>query len=376
MPRPLFSIIWRGTNVWPVSLLALLLVMLEWLFLEYGLKYNPFQEGDVSDYWRDSLRWREPFDPFHMPGYPLAIAAVRGVAGSLLRPQAIMLGITLVSLSVAVVAVYRIVQVGPSPDKAQMGLLAVALFVLWPMVGTTYVAYPIADMFGMAPLLLGWWLLLRKRPFPAAIMLGIAIVSHKGMWPFALFLMAGHIFTVRTAASFLVAGVMVLPIAILWMLGTIHHDSPAWLFASNIDFEIRSTSFLPVLDGMVGSILFGGLSGIAKGLIVLGVALLALAVILRARLLPGDNETKWYSLAVALAVLLLVLVLNEREIWASVRFGRLLAVPLTMLYGTMVISNVTTSRRLIYGVAPALLILFFSQLAFGFYMARVWTYSP
>lgn len=131
-------------------------------------------------------------------------------------------------------------------------------------------AAPIADMFGMAPLLLGWWLLLQKRPLPAAILLALAIVSHKGMWPFPVLLMASHVFTVRTAAFFIAAGVMVLPIAIMSLLGTIYHGSPLWMISSDIHLGIRSTSYLPALDGVLGNTLFGGLTGFAKGAIVPG----------------------------------------------------------------------------------------------------------
>jgi len=361
----------RGPNFGLVLLLALFLVMLEWLFLTFVLNYDS-EGGDISEYWRNSLHLGSAFEPHHMPGYPLAIAAVRGVLGNFLSPQAIMLAITLVSLSVAMTAVYRIAQFNLSPDKTWIGLLAVTLFVLWPLVGMTYVATPIADMFSMALLLLGWWLLLRERALPAAILLGLAIVSHKGMWPFAMLLMAGHIFTVKSAASFVVAGVMVLPIATLWILGTIHNGSPMWMFSADIDWAIRSHSSVPVLDGVVGSMLFGGLVGLVKGVIVLGVALLALAVLLKAWLFADDGETKWYSSAVALSVILSVLILNEEEIWAIVRFGRLLAVPLAMLYGTLLIRALRSNRGSVCGLGLGIAALFCSQLAFAYYMARVW----
>ena len=204
MLKPLLSTNRIGSYFGPVLLLSLVLVIVEWLFLRYGLSYNPLTPGDAADYWKNSLGWRASFEPFHLPAYSWAIAAVRITTGGIFAPQAIMLSITLASFCVAVLAVYRIIQVRIGPDKAWAGALAVALFVLWPMAGTTYVAIPIADMFSTAPLLLGGLLLLYKRPLPAAVLLGLAIVSHKGMWPFAVLLMAGHIFTVRTVASFIV----------------------------------------------------------------------------------------------------------------------------------------------------------------------------
>ena len=144
----------------------------------------------------------------------------------------------------------------------------------------------------MAPLLLGWLLLNQRRPFSAAILLGLAMVANKGMWPFAILLTAGHITSVRSTSSLLSGGMMALPASILRFLGALHLDSALWLFTSNIGFEIQSTISLPVLDGVVDGILFGGVSGIGKGVIVLGVALLALGVIKRAWELPGDQRSQ------------------------------------------------------------------------------------
>ena len=63
-----FSIIWRDPNVGLILLLALFLVMLQWLFFEYVLNYDAFLKvGDVSDYWKNSLQWRSAFEPHHMP---------------------------------------------------------------------------------------------------------------------------------------------------------------------------------------------------------------------------------------------------------------------------------------------------------------------
>ena len=376
MLKPLLSTNRIGSYFGPVLLLSFVLVIVEWLFLRYGLSYDPLTPGDAADYWKNSLGWRASFEPFHLPAYSWAIAAVRVATGGVFAPQAIMLSITLACFSVAILAVYRIIQVRTGPDNAWAGALAVALFVLWPMAGTTYVAIPIADMFSTAPLLLGGLLLLYKRPLPAAVLLGLAIVSHKGMWPFAALLMAGHLFTARTAASLIVAGVMALPIAILWLLGSIYNDSFAWIVSSDIDFALRTETSLPVLDGVVTSFRLASITSIGKAVLVLGQGFLALMVILRARNLPNTDGTKWFSFSIALGILISILILNERELWSVVRFGRVLAIPLVLLYGTDFIRVVKAYRGLVYGVGLGLLGLFGSQLAFAYYLARIWTWSP
>ena len=67
---------------WFWLLLALVpLVLIHWFFLGIVLDYDSMAHGDVFDYWQDSLNWREPYNSFHMPGYALTIALVRGVIG-------------------------------------------------------------------------------------------------------------------------------------------------------------------------------------------------------------------------------------------------------------------------------------------------------
>lgn len=373
MIKQSFERTWRNHTGSLVLLLALCMLIVEWLFLEYALSYDPFNEsGDVSDYWRNSQSWRSAFEPHHSPGYPIFIAATRAIVGNFLAQQAIMTGIVFVAFLVAVMAVFQIAKDGINSNQPWISVMAAALFVLWPMVGLTYVATPIADMFSMAPLLLGWWLLSRNRPFPASIFLGLAMFSHKGTWPFAVLLMVGYLIANRTLSSFIFAGVMFLPIGILWLLGTIYNDSPVWMFSADIDWSIDSSSSLPILDGILGSIMFGGFSGVGKGMIVIGEVLLALAVILRAWRLPNYDQTKWFSLAIAFAVILSILILNEKEIWATVRFGRLLALPVAMIYGGTIVRAASSNIRYVYGIVFVLFSMILSQFAFSYYMAKVW----
>ena len=333
-------------------------------------------QGDVFDYWQDSLNWREPYNSFHMPGYAFTIAVVRWATGGLLSPTTTMLVITLGALSLAVVAIHQLAGYGLVRKADFAGFLAVGLFVLWPMVGISYVAYPIADMFGMAPLLIAIWLFLKKKSMSGGLVLGLTLISHKAMWPFAGLIMVAHLANMRTKRSAAGAFLMMVPLTAIWILGASHHDETFWLVSSNLDFEFKSTSSLPVLDGLVGSMLYGGVSGLVKGLMVAGIGLLALVVIVRAWKSPAEDERRLYSLAIGVGVLALVVLLNEREAWATVRFGRLLAVPLVWYFGTSALESGASARSIRIGAIGILLCLLASQFAFSYYMARVWTYTP
>jgi hypothetical protein len=362
---------------WFWLLLAVVpLVLVDWFFLGIVLHYDFMAQGDVFDYWQDSLNWREPYNSFHMPGYAFTIAVVRWATGGLLSPTTTMLVITLGALSLAVVAIHQLAGYGLVRKADFAGFLAVGLFVLWPMVGISYVAYPIADMFGMAPLLIAIWLFLKKKSMSGGLILGLTLISHKAMWPFAGLIMVAHLANMRTKRSAAGAFLMMVPLTAIWILGAFHHDETFWLVSSNLDFEFKSTSSLPVLDGLVGSMLYGGVSGLVKGLMVAGIGLLALVVIVRAWKSPAEDELRLYSLAIGVGVLALVVLLNEREAWATVRFGRLLAVPVVWYFGTSALESGASARSIRIGAIGILLCLLASQFAFSYYMARVWTYTP
>jgi len=365
---------------WPgwlwLILASVVLVLIDWFYLGIGLNYDAMAHGDAYDYWQDSLNWREPYNSFHMPGYAFAIASVRGVIGDLLTPATTMLAITLGAMALAIAVTYQLAGHGMNGKKDPAGLLAVAVFVLWPMVGISYVAYPIADMFGMAPLLIGVWLLLEKRSLTGGSVLGLTLIAHKAMWPFAGLIMVAHLAHMRTKLSLAGAALMLIPITVIWALGASHHDETFWLLSANLDFEFKSTSSLPVLDGMVGSMLYGGLSGLVKGLMVAGIGLMAVLMIHKAWKSPAEDERRLYAGAIGIGVLLLVVSLNEREAWAAVRFARLLAVPMVWYFGSLVLESGLRIGNLRMAASGVLLSLLASQFAFSYYMARVWTYLP
>jgi hypothetical protein len=287
-----------------------------------------------------------------------------------------MLAITLAAFSLAIVSIHQLGGYGLAKKADAAELLAVGLFVLWPMVGISYVAYPIADMFGMAPLLIAIWLLLKKRSMSGGMVLGLTLISHKAMWPFAGLIMVAHLANMRTKRSVAGAFLMMVPIMAIWILGASHHDETFWLVSSNLDYEFKTTSALPVLDGLVGSMLYGGASGIVKGLLVGGIGLLALVVIVRAWKSPAEDDRRFYALAIGVSVLALVVLLNQREAWATVRFGRLLAVPLVWYFGTLLLESGARARSIRIGAGGIFLGLLASQFAFSYYMARVWTFTP
>ncbi len=350
-------------------LLLIISYMLVAAYFIWFLQFN-FLKGDVLDYWKDSLAWQTPYHPFHVPIYPLAIAFVRGVTFGIFSPVVIMIGINFSSFLAGAVFVYRIILVGGA--KSEYAALGTLLFGMWPFVGLTYAVNPQADLPAIALFLGGLSFLQRSDRLRAAIFLGLAIVTHKAMWPFIALLVAADCVYRKEYLSVqnaVLMAVMICPLGLLWFAGSFHHHSYTWLWDSNLQNELASASSnrLPLLDGLLGPFLFEGAKGAMKGLLLLGFVALALVSCLLSIKLKGQGGL--YGGAIAVAVLILFIVLNHFEIWAAARFSRLLVVPL-MLGASKIDRDNSINRYL--GLSATLLLLFFlSQFAYAWYMARI-----
>ena len=356
----------RGIHV-AVILLAVGYVIIG-LYMGLVLDFE-FLRSDVWSYWQSSLSWPGLLDHNHVPGYPMTIALLRIVTFGKVPPVVVMMSINLAALLAGTLLVYRTIQAaGVSDDLATLGA---TLFALWPFVGLVFTVYPLADVPAMALLLGGLLALLRARPRAAAPLFGLASIYHKAMWPFIALILVAEAsrqqpYNWRELA--ILGGILVLPEGALWLLGTFYYASPSWIISSNVAKEISSQSGLPLLDGLIPTIAQGGVKGLVKGGLIVALALLAgILLVAGYRLRPGFFG---YGMALSAASLLLFIFLNQRVIWAAVRFGRLLALPLMWNIGHLQAGQRPRwARPSIVGMA--LLGLLLSQFAFGWYMARV-----
>ena len=338
------------------------------LFLGACLKYD-FLRSDVLGYWQDSLAWQTPFHPFHVPAYPLMIALLRGITLGALPPVGLMMSINLVAFLASAFFIYRIIQAGGASDE--LATIGTFLFGLFPFVGLTYTVDPLADMPAMFFLLAGITLLQRSHRMPAALLLGLSLVTHKAMWIFIGLLIIFDFLHRKECLSkqnFLFLGIMLLPIGSLWIMGSFYHHSITWIFSSNLEVEVASTGGAPVLDGLMGTFMEGGIKGLVKGILLLSFTVIsALSLYLSVRL---KYEYFHYGIMISLAVLTLFLMLNQDEIWAAMRFGRLLVIPWAFIANTKI-----ALKKISWWNSPAiitfLVLLFLSQFAYAWYMARV-----
>jgi hypothetical protein len=84
-----------------------------------------------------------------------------------------------------------------------------------------------------------------------------------------------------------------------------------------------SEGALPVFDGLVTSLVSQSPPKMLKGVVVLTLFLIAIVLLYRSL-----RSRFWLGVATCVATVAMTVVLNQHEVWAVVRFGRWLMVPL------------------------------------------------
>lgn len=360
------AFVWTRHAVSKVMIMAFGSFLAVWWWFAVVLQFDLLR-SDVAAYWKDSLAWRTPFNPDHVPGYPLLIALLRFLTAEQLEPIRLFWSMSFCAHIAGVLAVYSIVT---SRTNQHIGFLSAILFVLWPFVGTTYVVYPLADSVALALVAWGVALLLSERFHTAAILLGLSTVIHKGTWAFVIFLLLAGIITHRRRFPWTALIIAGCPLGLLWVAGMIEHGyDPFWLLSVSLPIQFATKSNLPVLDGLVGTILKGGMKNLAKSAILWAhVTLLVTLCVAFFRL--RDPAMKWSGLAIVGGLLFLYVGLNQNIIWAAMRYSKIAAIPLGFYLGTQprVVAALVQRPWIIVLLVVMLLA---SQLAYGWYMAHV-----
>jgi hypothetical protein len=327
------------------------------VYLTVGLRFNMLT-SDVLGYWHDSLNWRAPFSTWWVPGYPLLIAAVRGITFNLVPPLGIMVGISAVAYLAAVSAVYRLALHNQFPYPFFLALV----FALFPLEGLAGAVYPRADITAIALLLLAVLNLEKRRWTRFVIFCGAAMIVQKVMWFFVPPLLC--VAFVRSKESRLLLPCAFLPLAVWWVCGAIYHHDILWCMRWSCSHLLVSKSALPIMDGLITPLLSNSLAKTWKGIAIAAVTLL---IIISAYY--NFRHRHWVGVCIALSLFGMVALVNSYEIWVVVRYSPVLVIPLSFVEIRFVKPS---SQRYIRLVAWVMLVAFLaSNLAFGFYQARL-----
>ncbi len=313
--------------------------------------------SDPINYWADSLYWQHPFNEFHVAGYPLLLALARGITFDALSPIALMTTITGVALLAGVHGTYRLASAVGCLRRTSRA--AATAFGLWPFVGTVYAAFPIADALVLSLMVWAAVWIVRGRAIPAGLLLGLAAVTHKSLWPaIGLAVVVSWCWTDRGRAfGARVSAFAAAPVVALWVAGIADGESATWLLASSADDGIAPLrrNSIPVFDGLVGTVLYGDAVARARLVMVLAAVALALVVLL-------SSYRRWrepfpaMAAVFALEIVGLALVMNQHLVWSSVRFSGLLAVPGAVLVASRLDAIPTRRWHLLAAAAVAVLV--------------------
>lgn len=351
-----------------VSVLAIVYLFTA-IWLGLVLKFD-FMRSDVLGYVNDSLAWQTPFNIYHVPAYPLLLALLRGVSFGMLPNLALMMGINVVSFFISTLLVYRLILLGKVSE--QYALLGAYLFALWPFVGLVYAVYPIADLPVLALFLAGLYLLLKSQSLAGFLLLGLSFVTHKGIWPFVALVAAAYLLHYKPLFSWhkLVGLLLVAaPIGLLTLFGWSYHGYPDWMIKAVVELDQKIRAGYPVLDGVIATMMAGGLRAVVKG--GLNLALMIASSLLLYWSFRKKTPFYLFSIAITASILIAFLILNQSQLWAAVRFGRLLVLPLMWNIRPNLSLRFSQSSNMLMA-ALALILLVASQFAFSWYMASVY----
>jgi hypothetical protein len=255
---------------------------------------------------------------------------------------------------VAAGAVYRIARNAGTDHGFELGVL----FALFPLVGLTYVAYPISDIGAIALFLLGVEAMQRERWGWLALWSALALLFHKVMWFFLppMLLIA----VVQHPRARWIVPLAFLPL-LLWITGgAIKYHSVLWFIRFNYETHTVKQG-LPVLGGLIETMNRASPAKIGKGVVILTTLVVALATAV-----ASARRRIWAGLGISLVVVFLVAVVNAYEIWIAVRYGKLLVAAWCLLA-----TPAGRDRRPpVLGMAMVAALLLASNLAFGFYLAH------
>ncbi len=346
------------TTDWRVVAGAAVLFALFLIYLTRVLQFGMLQ-SDVLNYWKESLRWAAPYSTWWVPGYPLTIALVRAVTFDSLPPLAVMLLITGTFYLVAVKGVYTLAQCVGIPQPSRVA----ALFAAYPFVGLSYSVYPVADV--MATALLVLWLIAyeRRQWLRFAVYAACVMMVHKAAWfsvpPLWLFVAIRH----KEARA--VLPLAVVPLLVWIAAGALHHGDALWFVRWGVDKLVVSRTGLPFADGLIGPFLHGSPAKLLKGLVVLTVASCAVVAGIFA-----IRQRFWSGVAICLPIVLMSLVINEYEIWAVVRFSRLLVIPVAYMLAHGSWAADRLRGRAVYAVLLAAAVA--SNFLYGYYLSTMY----
>jgi hypothetical protein len=318
------------------------------------LRFDPV-DSDALDYanWSTVLAYR---DRAHLPGLPAVLWALRTLSGGLLAGTVVQMSVVLVAWAVSVVYADRLLADLDLPTR-RFGLL---LFALFPLVGVTYVAFPISDALAIACVVAAAWHLRQRAwwPFVAAVAAGS--FTHKMAWPFLL--LETGVAVASRGLPWWKAALAGLPFAAYWAWGVADGEALLWPVRANAAEGLIASDGAPIpFRGVASGLFAGSMPGLVKGAFLCAIAATVVGL-------------AWHfwrrrdidMLCLAVPLVLLAALIEAYSAWALARFAKIAAVPLSVaLAGDPRVGSLLRRRGALAALA---VVLGASQLVYALYL--------
>jgi len=321
--------------------------------------------GDVLWYLNDSLNISDAiYNLYHVPLYPLIIASVKAIVFIPIPNQIIMLLINYLSFLFSAILIYRILL---KRRSNQVSFVCSLFFIFWPLVVVTYSVFPLADSLVIFLFLFGLYNLDKQKDHIAMISFSLSLVTHKAIWPFValvtlFYLISNSKFEIKTFIPRLL--ILVFPIVLLYVSGAVHLKSFSWILSTNIEREFHSESSLILFDGLIGEIYSGELAGLLKGLFLTLIFCFCIYISYLI-LISKKNLFDIMLVPIAIPILIYFIFLNQHEILAALRFGKLIILPAGIIYKNNQFNKLVHKNYVLYFIV---FIMFITQIAQSYYI--------
>ncbi len=344
------------------SLLLLLGVFLAFISLVLFMHWHGFDfyVSDISGYLHDSDNILRPYNPFHIAGYAITIAAIRFLTFDILPPILSLWIITYVATAISGLIIWRF---SSREGNLEDRVMLVAAFVLWPLTGLPYVVYPVADALAICVLLVAWYYYSNKNILGMVVALAFAPLCHKIMWLIVPLVWIGFLSSQKGSMlkKYSVYSLLIiLPLGALWYGGSQYYGTSSWLFSTINSAETTAHSSFWPLVGAITLVQMDGPAGVWK------VILCLLPVALAGTTLYYSWKRRLFDpfvIGVSLSLIILFLFASPNSLWDVARFGKII-VPALLIIPWRLQKRVL--RPALY--ITTILLLWVSQFFYALYM--------
>jgi len=284
--------------------------------------------GDAKVYLNESIDISKAvYNQFHVPLYPLSVGILSRMFFGVVPNELIMLFINFFSYLFGALLVYKTLKIKSSKKIAFYSSIS---FLLWPLVGASYVVFPVADSFVIFLFLYGSYYLEKKNFHLSFFIFSLAVITHKAIWPFIFLIYLIYLlkniklnFNKWLYSSL----ILIIPILVYYLNGLNYYESIFWIVSKNIEVEVNSISSLFIFEGILNEIIYGKPQEILKGFLAANLFLFCLLLLY----LSYKEKVDIYDYLVlpyVLPFIIYLAFLNHHEVFAAIRFSKLLIIPI------------------------------------------------